>query len=94
MNNEPVQLKYPIEVKPGVTVSSITLRRLKAKDLVHLPEDGNTTPYKMLPLLAALSGLDIATIGELDAVDLTEVTKRAVNFPNESPETGNISSGA
>ena len=93
MSNDPVTLKYPIEVKSGVVVSSITLRRMKAKDFVHLPVDGTTTPYAMLPLLAALSGLDIEVIKELDVEDLSAITAKAINFPAAFPETGNTSSG-
>ena len=93
-----VNLKYPVETTSAgggkVTVSSITLRRPKAKDLKFIPADGIASPADMLPLIASVSGLDIEVIEEVDLEDITEVVQALQGFSSVRPVNGSASVGA
>ena len=96
-----VKLKYPIQVpKEGggtVTVSSITIGRLKAKHLKALPEafqggvdpkDFKMKPSEMIPLIAAVADLPESCVDELDLEDLMEVSMELGDFLSASLSIG------
>lgn len=75
-----IELKHPIEIKneEGLIseVKTITLRRLKAKDLGLMPKTdskGNFPPKEMLPLIAGLSNFTKEQVDELDMEDLITI---------------------
>jgi len=92
-----IKLEYPIPVESNgglVEVSSITLKRLKAKHFKKLPKamfdgDGtNISPDEMIPLIAVLSDLEESSIEEMDAVDLIKIGGKVGDFLSESLQTG------
>ena len=97
MSSTTVTLKYPVDIvsATGVktTLTSVTLRRIKAKDLKFMPADGDKSPAKMLPLIASLTGLDISTVEEIDLEDMNLIAESLVGFSTAFLKTGNLSSG-
>lgn len=77
-----VELEYPVVTKSAeggeITISKITIGRMKAKHLKLLPSDiikskGNMDPAKMLPLIAAMAELSEEVIGEIDMNDVIKI---------------------
>lgn len=96
MESKTVQLQYPVEIKnAGVSsqITSVTLRRIKAKDLKYLPEDGNSNPHAMLPIIGSITGLELSAVEELDMVDVMEIVSIISSFSSAFRETGKNSSG-
>lgn len=96
-----VELKHPVaemtsasEQEPskptGKTISAVTLRRVKVKDLraVRGIEDEAESGFV---LAARLAGLNTETFDELDADDLNAITE-AVNGLGKDQATGGMSS--
>lgn len=94
-----ILLEYPIDIKSDtgsvMTMTSITLRRMKAKDLKHIKSnDIENNPYVMIPLIAALADIPVTTADEIDIVDLNKIIKdRLLNLLGGFPGTGSKSSG-
>lgn len=66
-----VPLEFPVTVE-GVEYKQLTFRRMKAKDT--LAGEGTTDPTQAgFSLYAALAGVPVEVIHELDMEDLTEV---------------------
>jgi hypothetical protein len=98
MEENKIILKYPIEYKTAggapVTVTEVALRRMKAKDLklVNIAEiEGN--PSVTFPLIAALSGLPLEAVDEIDMVDMNDIIGLVGSFLSGSPTSGKTSSG-
>lgn len=64
-------LKHPVEFE-GMTFTELNLRRMKARDALVAEGEGNQVMagYHMF---AALAGVDVEVILELDMEDLTEL---------------------
>lgn len=93
-----IQLEFPIENKSNagsvMTITSITLRRMKAKDLKHVKSnDIENNPYAIIPLIAALADIPLELADELDIVDLNKMKDRLLNLLGGFPGTGSKSSG-
>lgn len=84
MSVEPTKVKLSVPISVAVDgggnaaiISEITIGRIKAKHMELIPQavfDGRTiNPAKAFPLLAALTGMSVETLGEMDFVDLTEI---------------------
>ena len=98
MSETSIQLKFPLSYKSNggtkIEVPVITLRRMKAKDLKTIKfADVASDPSAMFPLIAALSGLPIDVVEELDIADLKTVTDSLTSFWSQSPAIGKTSSG-
>ena len=97
MSVEIINLDYPIEIKSpngGVTTAaSITLRRMKAKDLKHVKPDTADNPYSTIPLIAALAGIPIESADEIDMIDLKKIQEKLSVFLEGFLGSGNKSSG-
>ena len=98
MSEISIELKFPLSYKSNggtkIDVQVLTLRRMKAKDLKTIKfADVATDPSAMFPLIAALSGLPIDVIEELDVADLRSVTDSLSSFWSQSPVIGKTSSG-
>ncbi|SNY94050.1 Phage tail assembly chaperone protein, E, or 41 or 14 [Cohaesibacter sp. ES.047] len=70
-----VELDYPIEHE-GKTISSLTFRRMKAKDSL-VAEDTESQARAGIALFAALADVDVAVIEELDLEDFQKLAKAA-----------------
>lgn len=80
-----IKLKHPIEWG-SETVSELTLRRPKAKDLRKFPAE--PTQGDILDLAGALAGREKSFMDELDISDLSAVNKAVAGFLSGSPATG------
>lgn len=91
-----VELKYPVTVTTptggALSVNSVTIRRLKAKDLKFLPE-GKGTPAGMLPIIAAVTGLSQEVVDEIDVEDITKIAAVLTDFSAGYLGSGDKSSG-
>lgn len=101
-------LQFPIE-HDGKTISSVTVRRPKGRDMValgdHFPslakfdgKTGNTTPdaaafRAMVAVVGTLADLGEEVAGELDLTDLQAITVAAFANLGESQGRGKARSG-
>jgi hypothetical protein len=92
-----ITLKYPIKIKADsgnmIETNKLFIGRLKTKHLKLLPDDmegaGNMGRAKMvMPLIAAICGIDESTVGEIDLEDLDNICKELDGFFGKSPEIG------
>ncbi len=90
-------LKHPITIKADsgadIETNKLFIGRLKVKHLKLLPDDmenaGGMGRAKMvMPLIAAICGIDEAAVGEIDIEDLDVICKELDGFFGRSPETG------
>ncbi len=77
--SETVALQYPLEVE-GQTVSHITLRRPKARDLKHMETAKGGEIAKSIGLIANLAELPPAAIDDLDASDFQALSELVASF--------------
>ena len=77
-----VPLDYPVEVD-GKTYSSLTLRRMKAKDALIAEGEKNEARAGYL-MFAALAEVDIEVIEELDVDDLEHLSEKAAPLMGKS----------
>ncbi len=66
--SETIQLEYPIEAE-GRTITAITLRRPKARDLKKMERSSGGDIAKSIEFVADLAELPPAAIEELDGAD-------------------------
>ena len=96
---EPIELDFPIDVNTDgggtLHVTSVTLRRMKAKDLKHLNREAiaEQDPAALLPLIAALTDLPLEAVEELDMVDIKKMVDTLMTFSAGFLGTGTKSSG-
>lgn len=78
-----IQLEFPIcvdrEGGQKIVVNEVSLGRLKTKHLKLLPpdfseKDGIIEPVALIPLIAALTDLDVSLVEEIDIVDLMKIS--------------------
>jgi len=97
MDTEIINLEYPIEIKSSnggvITATSITLRRMKAKDLKHVKPDTASDPYSTIPLIAALADIPIESADEIDMIDLKKIQEKLSIFLEGFQGSGSKSSG-
>lgn len=74
-----ITLQYPIE-RNGETINEITLRRPKAKDLKNMEKHTGGDITRSIHMVADLTGLDIATIEELDGEDFQHLNDKVGSF--------------
>lgn len=74
-----IKLHFPIEYQ-GSSLTQITVRRPKGRDLRYLPSDNDSSIEKMFPFVAILAGIDESVIDELDASDVTQLTQTVMSF--------------
>lgn len=94
--NIPLQFPIPVKQEDGSIkkVGEICLRRVKAKDMQHIPEElmeneGKLkNPADMYPLLASISELPIEAIEELDMDDFIKIVGELEGFLSASLGTG------
>ena len=72
-------LKHPFKGEAGMTVSAVTLRRPKVKDIAAF-ERARTAPGATdldgsLAMIAILSGLSAVDVGEIDAEDFMAMSE-------------------
>lgn len=77
-----VVLNYPISFG-GMEYASLTFRRMKAKDALVAEDETNKARAGYL-IFAALAGVDIAVIEELDIEDLEKVGEAVVPLMGKS----------
>lgn len=68
-----VPLSWPIK-RDGVSVASLTLRRVKSGDLRRLDSQSGGEGAKTLWLVGRLSGLAPTEVDEIDAIDLAVIS--------------------
>ena len=90
-----VELNCPITVKDegkDLEIETVTLRRLKVKDLRNLPEGclskDELDPMDALPLISVSSGLKTEWIEEFDLTDLDKIVRAMAPFLPRSQRTG------
>lgn len=96
-NSRTVKLKHPLtekrpEIDGGdavkeVTISEITLTRMKAKHLRAGDKATGDIGY-LLAVISANSGVKASTLDELDAEDMEAVVEAAEHFLPKRPATG------
>lgn len=77
-----VDLEYPV-LHDGREIRSLTFRRMKAKDAFIAEDEENKTRAGYL-LFAALAGVDVAVIEELDIGDLEKISEAVVPLMGKS----------
>jgi hypothetical protein len=80
------QLRWPIQLG-NQQVTSLTLRRPKAKDLRMMPGDG-ASMADTLDLIGRLAGQPRPIIDEMDGEDVQEVSKIVLGFSGSGHPTG------
>ncbi|MDE0203342.1 MAG: phage tail assembly protein [Rhodospirillaceae bacterium] len=100
-NQVTVPLDYPIEVD-GKTVSSLTLRRPKAKDLISAERQPGEIGEEVA-LIAICAGIPFADAGEIDAADYRRIVRETqlgftsgdagARAPSATPESPAASGG-
>jgi len=88
-----IPLEFPITVGEGESrrkITSVTMSRLKAKHLKHLPAgmtaegSKNVPPGEVLPLIGALCNLKDEELDEIDFSDLEVIIEVMGDFLGES----------
>lgn len=77
-----VQLDFPV-THDGREIQSLTFRRMKAKDAFIAESEENKARAGYL-LFAALAGVDVTLIEELDIEDLEKVSEAVVPLMGKS----------
>lgn len=77
--SETITLAYPIEVD-GQTLTTITLRRPKTRDIRAMDARKGTPMDKTLWMLASLTGLTPEQIDEIDTADLNTLAEKIAGF--------------
>ncbi|NMG39794.1 phage tail assembly protein [Chelativorans sp. ZYF759] len=77
-----VPLAFPVPYE-GREVKELTFRRMKAKDTLVAEAEKNQTRAGYM-LFAALAGVDLALIEELDVEDLEQIGERIVPLMGKS----------
>ena len=86
-------LKVPLTTKAGDTISSVTLRRMRVKDIKAVERariDGGDVDAGAMAL-AAVCDLPIEVVDEMDVEDFTMLSEKLEGFlpkPKGSPKTG------
>jgi hypothetical protein len=80
-----VDLDYPVE-HDGREITSLTFRRMKAKDALVAEDEQNKARAGYL-MFAALAGVDVAVIEELDIEDLEKIGEAVVPLMGKSART-------
>lgn len=96
MNEKVFDLKFPFSYKDEngveITINQLTLHRIKAKHLKHLPKELLEKEEKdtgdIIPILALSADLPSKALDELDLVDLINIVEEAQDFFPESLRTG------
>ena len=95
-NQNRIDLAHPILMEGDggseIKIDHVVLRRVKAKDLKHMPDEifeGVTmNPHKLIPLIASLTNFPEDTIEEIDIEDLLAIADRLMDFLAPSQTTG------
>jgi Phage tail assembly chaperone proteins, E, or 41 or 14 len=82
-----VTLKFPISVE-GERANSLTVRRLKGKQLKKIDLRGLTKGDAMLGVISQLTGVAPPYLDELDADDFAEISEVITSFFGKSRATG------
>lgn len=77
-----LDLDYPVTVG-GMEYANLTFRRMKAKDALVAEEETNKARAGYL-IFAALAGVDVSVIEELDIADLEKVGEAVVPLMGKS----------
>lgn len=87
-----ITLEFPVELD-GKTISEVTLRRPKVKDLVTAERVGGTNETLYGAALAAsLSGLTLNVMNEIDAMDSLKIAGAVADLMGKSqPAAGVVS---
>jgi hypothetical protein len=100
ITSETFTLEYPVDVKAAdgsiTQVTSVTLRRMKARDLKHIKvnEDESTRDGAvMLPLVAVLTDLPLTVVEDIDMADMKKILDKLAFFSSGFLGTGKKSSG-
>lgn len=92
-----IQLKYPFTTPAGQSISTLSLRRLKVKDLKDIGEKaGNNEVLLEMLGVARMCKLIPEDLEEMDAVDYQKVKARFLEYVGVTPEsaTGDGAAGA
>lgn len=81
-----VKLKYPVTFGER-TITELTFRRLKARDMKDMPADGQKMS-DIFKVLSRMCGEAQPVIEELDGEDLKEATKAMTSFLTLGQEIG------
>lgn len=78
---DPYKLKYPLESSKG-TISEVTLRRPKAKDLLAVDQVAQKSGdlASVFTLVSLLSALTKSEVEDLDAEDFGELSEMVTGF--------------
>ncbi|MDF2369376.1 MAG: phage tail assembly protein [Rhizobiaceae bacterium] len=77
-----VPLDYPVVVE-GREYDQLTFRRMKARDTLLAEDESNQARAGFL-MFAALAGVDVAVIEELDLADLETIGEKVVPLMGKS----------
>lgn len=82
MTDNTFKLKVPLARKEGDTISSVTMRRMKVKDMraIEKARIASNEVDAGAVALAALTDLPIEVIDEMDIEDFTVLSERMVDF--------------
>lgn len=86
-----IPLKFPFKSAAGETISKLSIRRLKRKDIAAAQQHSKDDVVIEDHLLARMTGLTMEDLGELDVADnktLTEVFREVVGGGDGSDVLG------
>lgn len=87
MSETTIELQYPIERANGETVTALTLRRPKLRDLKEMDRhQGNVA--KSAALIGRLAALTPSEMEQLDGADFQALDAVAMGFLASAPTTG------
>lgn len=84
-------LLYPVTTEQGATITTVTVNRLRAKDL-RLIDKAEGDMETTLTMIACATRLSPEVIDELDADDVTQLGEKVADFFGKTasePETSN-----
>lgn len=79
MTTKTIPLAYPVEHE-GTTITEVTLRRAKTKDLRLIDAAGGNDLDQGVAMVAAISGLPVAAVDEMDAEDFATISEALADF--------------
>lgn len=82
-----MNLQYPIEVDGREPITSLTFRRLKAKDMRRIAAADNHQERGII-MLSCATDLPMEIIDEMDVDDLTKATEAMADFLPTQPQDG------
>ena len=82
-----VKLEYPVQSE-GATLSEVTVRRPKGRDMRALPKGSDVSMEEMWPFYGLLCQIPDNAFDEMDAGDIAAIGEVVTNFLSRKPTKG------